>query len=76
MTRHEKPGSARARCNIELAIDKLSESERQLARDCLRKGELMGEFIGRTSGNLRSIVVALVSGSLTRPVKWNEEGRS
>ncbi len=32
----------------------VSESDRQIAREYLRSGELMGELISRASGNLRS----------------------
>jgi hypothetical protein len=45
---------------------RVSELDRQLAREYLRSGELMAELIGRASGNLRS-AGALVGKFFARP---------
>jgi len=44
---------------------RVSEGDRELAREYLRSGELMAELISRASGNLRS-AGALVSKFFTR----------
>ena len=44
---------------------RVSESDRELAREYLRSGELMADLISRASGNLRS-AGALVSKFLAR----------
>jgi len=67
MTTHNVFKSADPRSNIARTIDNLriSESDRQLAREYLRNGELMADLICRASENLRS-AAALVSSSLAR----------
>jgi len=67
MTKHDILNPADPRSNIARAIDNLriSESDRQLAREYLRNGELMGDLIFQASEKLRS-AAALVSSSFAR----------
>lgn len=45
---------------------RLNESERQLASECLRDGELLGDLICRTEENLRSAATLVSSYFLHR----------
>jgi len=67
-TKHDvfKPADS----NVAHALDRLriSESDRQLARECLQNGELMAGLICRAGENLRS-AAAIVGRSFTRQVR-------
>jgi len=52
---------------------RVSESDRELAREYLRNGELMAELISRASGNLRS-AGALVSKFFARAKQGETKG--
>lgn len=59
-----------ANANIAHALDKLriSDSDRQLAREWLRSGELVADLFCRSGENLRS-AAALVGRSVTRQMR-------
>ncbi len=62
----EVPGNARPRSGLAQRIDSLriSESDRRIAEEALRNGELMADLIRRASENLKS-AAALVNKSFT-----------
>jgi len=70
MTKHDVFELANRPPNVAHAIDNLriSESDRQLARQYLRNGELMADLICRASENLRSAAALVISSFRARQV--------